>query len=146
MAYKKSRYGREYGYGYGYGYNLPRVYRGYPAAPALARAYRSYIASLEDRRLWNPEPFLPPAPASQTRAARRLVIMPRRRSPSSVGPLSARLTAPQSVIGAAIGFAQPSRVAICVRRHSRREVLFAKGVGGSKVRRGKRNPWSEVQC
>jgi len=48
----------------------------------------------------------------------------------------------------AVGFAQPDRTAICVRRRVRKEVLFARnrtGSGGrSKHRR--RNFWSKVKC
>lgn len=141
---KKTRYGFNYGYGYGYAYRPDPVQR-YVVREA-AKASRDVIRSLEDRRLWNPEPFLSPVPASYTRSARRLVVMPRVNPSQRPRGVSASLVSPQSVIGAGIGFAQPNKVAICVRRHSRREVLFAKGVGGSRVRRGKRNPWSDVQC
>lgn len=44
-------------------------------------------------------------------------------------------------------FAVPPRVAICVRRKRRREVLHAIGAAGGKVRRRKRRSlWSDVRC
>lgn len=140
---KKTRYGRNYGYGYGYAYRPSPVQR-YVVREA-ANAQRAVVRSLEDRRLWNPERILSPVPASLTRSARRQVVMPRQSASASPRATGGLLT-PTAMIGAGIGFAQPNKVAICVRRHSRREVLFAKGVGGTKVRRGKRNPWSYVQC
>lgn len=50
---------------------------------------------------------------------------------------------------ARIGFADPHRVVLCVRRKRRREIIFALGVGGRKGRRTRkprRNKWSEVRC
>jgi len=48
----------------------------------------------------------------------------------------------------AIGFVQPGRTAVCVRRRVRKEVLFARNHtrrgAGSKNRR--RNEWSKVKC
>lgn len=118
----------------------PTVYRA-PRAPDYVRrqaanAYRDVIRSLEDRRLWTPDPYLPAAPASWTRAARRQVI-----AESPAANLSSGLYTPS----AAVGFAEPKKVSICVRRHVRREVLLATGKGG-RNRRGKRNWWSDVQC
>lgn len=43
-------------------------------------------------------------------------------------------------------FHNPRATMICKRRNERREVLFAKGVGGGKVRKGKRNQWSSIVC
>lgn len=45
-----------------------------------------------------------------------------------------------------IKFATPKRVAICVRRKIRREVLLALGRGGGHHRKPKRNRYSEVSC
>lgn len=45
-------------------------------------------------------------------------------------------------------FAVPKRVAICIRRKQRREVLFAlkRSGKGSKARRRRRNYYSDVSC
>lgn len=46
-----------------------------------------------------------------------------------------------------LSFAQPDKVALCVRRKTRREVLFAKGKGGGGRRRRPRKNWfSKVSC
>lgn len=50
---------------------------------------------------------------------------------------------------AAVVFAAPDNVAICVRRKSRREVLFAKrraGKGGARRRAPRRNWFSAIKC
>lgn len=147
MPYRKTRLSSKYGYMKGrYDYaRPPTVIQRYIVREA-AKAQRAVVRSLEDRRLWNPEPYRSPVPASLTRAARRLVVMPRVTRGALPRGSQAALIAPQFTIGAGVGFAQPKKVALCARRHSRREVLFAKGVGGTKVRRGKRNAWSDVQC
>lgn len=47
----------------------------------------------------------------------------------------------------AVGFKSPSRVYLCVRRKVRREVMFAKsGAGSRRMRRPKRNYYSDVRC
>jgi hypothetical protein len=43
-------------------------------------------------------------------------------------------------------FRDAQKVAICVRRKERREVIHAKGISGGKVRRGRRNEFSSVRC
>lgn len=53
---------------------------------------------------------------------------------------------PPRGIPARVVVAAPRKVAVCVRRQRRKEVLFAKGVGGSKVRRGRRTSTSDVRC
>lgn len=46
----------------------------------------------------------------------------------------------------ALFFSAPSGVAVCVRRNVRKEVAFAKGFAGTKVRRGRRSWSSNVRC
>lgn len=46
----------------------------------------------------------------------------------------------------AVGFSRPSRVAICVKRKTRREVIFAAGRGGAGNRKGKRTYSSKFHC
>lgn len=47
-----------------------------------------------------------------------------------------------------LAFAEPNRLPLCIRRHQRREVLFAKGVGGSKKpqRKPRKNAHSNIAC
>lgn len=65
------------------------------------------------------------------------------RAPGAIQRKHARLTDQRNKIA----FAVPNKVAICVRRKTRREVLFAKrktrkGSGANKTR----NFWSDVKC
>lgn len=90
------------------------------------------LREIEDRRTFHPE---------QAQRAARSFSSPRH-----------KLTIPKKHLGniklpSAIGFKDPDRVLICVRRKQRREVLFAKkkhrkGAGGKK----RRNWYSTIQC
>lgn len=107
--------------------NRPRLVR----VPSALSSYRAALSLLEDRRLYHPLGPFRPARSLPTRAARVVV---RNRTSSFRRP-------------DVFGFAIPNRVAICVRRAQRREVLFAKrkmrsGAGGSK----RRNFWSSISC
>lgn len=101
----------------------------------------------EDRRYWHPEGLYSPARSfSQSRHRLRHTTQPRPRgarlnkqyNPSRLnfGTLSHR-----------IGFRNPDRVLICVRRQQRREVLHARRKTG---RRGQRRPrfnwYSKISC
>lgn len=107
--------------------------------PAIATPVRSFVPArtvlqmLEDRREFYPSVVRPPK--GFFKAATRLVVPHAKQS---------RFSWPT----AAVGFAVPRKVAICVRRKQRREVLFASGVGGS--RRRQRKPrysyYSAVEC
>lgn len=97
----------------------------------MSRLFRSPVAPdpLLDRRTYHPAgSFL--RPVSAKRAHSRLVIPPS-------ADLSHR-----------IGFAVPNKVAVCVRRQQRKEVIHALGLtgrgAGARVRR--RGPWSDVEC
>lgn len=92
-----------------------------------------------DRRFYSPTLSVAPPAALSPRAVRLVERVPAR-SPSP-RPRSAT-----ALLRAPVAFAVPKAVAICVRRHVRREVLMARGVGGSRVRRPRRNPWSDVSC
>ena len=51
------------------------------------------------------------------------------------------------LIPKSVSFVTPDRVLLCVRRKIRKEVMFAKGGAGSKkMRRPKRNHYSDVRC
>lgn len=46
-----------------------------------------------------------------------------------------------------LAFDEPKKLAICIRRQRRKEVLHAKGVAGSKnLKKPTRNEWSEISC
>lgn len=88
---------------------------------------RGFPVSVGDRRLYHPQRMLRPAFASP-RAAARIVDRRPVRFPTM------------------LAFAVPQRVAVCVRRHMRREVLLALGRGGAGHKRPRRNVWSSVKC
>lgn len=95
---------------------------------------RSVVRSVEDRRTFHPLRTSRPA-AALPRAASRLVV-----KSSAVNHFRDNLSA-------RVGFAVPERVAVCVRRKERREVIHAIGrAGGGGSRRRRRNNWSDVIC
>lgn len=98
------------------------------------------LRELEDRRTFHPEGRLRPARAS-FRSATQLVPRPGRRA--------ALATRASVLVPSRVAFKVPNRVAICVRRKSRREVLFAKrvaGAGGGRFRKRRYNEYSFVGC
>ena len=90
---------------------------------------------VDDRRFFDPAGPLRPA-YSVYRADRRLIA-----KSSTVG--SPR----NDTLSARVGFAVPKRVAVCVRRQQRKEVIHALGKqGGGGSRRRRRNSWSDIDC
>ncbi|UOF79228.1 hypothetical protein [Microviridae sp.] len=89
------------------------------------------LQAIEDRREFHPE-----------RAAR-----PARSFSRSVHTLAAPAGRPGRVpVG--VTFENPTKVLVCVRRKSRREVLFAMGRTGRGSARGRRrrSEYSDIQC
>lgn len=115
------------------------VFRSAVLAAALGNSRRSrYLSDLdaavlasEDRRLFDPRRSVRPAGAL-SRGARRLVVP--------------EVSTASGTIPVGIGFADSSKVAICVRRRVRREVIFAKRKGGGNHRPPLKSYWSDVQC
>lgn len=115
------------------------------AAPSVmigtrARVAATLLSEIEDRRRFNPAgPYAPPATFGG-RGSRKIVERLLRPSKS--------LQAGSGFMPASrLGFAVPEKVAVCVRRKRRREVLFAvKGTG--KGARAKRtyNYFSSIDC
>lgn len=101
---------------------------------ATDRAKRSRnLRLVEDRRRFHPEGRRRPARAFN------------RWAPRIITPGWAALGG--AAVTAKLAFAEPSSVAICVRRKQRREVLLARGHGGKKgQRRPKRNWYSNIRC
>lgn len=106
------------------------------AADQLARRrflLDAAVLGTEDRRLFHPLGARSPAGATW-RSARALGVAG---SASSGAPGNIPL---------GIGFRDSSRVAICVRRRMRREVILAKGKGGGGHRPPRKGYWSDVWC
>lgn len=95
------------------------------------------IFLLEDRRAWHPDGRYR-APAAVPKAAARMIAKPAR---SFGGNYKFGAYGSPSV-----GFSRPSGVAICGKRKTRREVIFASGHSGSGNRKGKRNYTSKFHC
>jgi len=85
------------------------------------------LAHVPDARNWTPHP-IPPKAHAVPRSAARL---------TASGPSGNR-----------IAFADPQFVGLCVRRKTRKQVLFAlnKTGKGSKSKRRRRSIWSEYSC
>lgn len=94
---------------------------------------RSMVRELEDRRRFDPRRAHKPA-SSFSSMDRRLVVPA---VPGKPYALSHR-----------VAFSVPKKVAVCVRRAERKEVLHALGKTGTGARspRRKRNNWSSVKC
>lgn len=93
------------------------------------------LQQVEDRRHWHPLGKAAPAGVIGRRAARAIIEKPRSNPYRDPFP------------SLKLGFAVPSKVALCVRRKTRREVIHATGQTrkGAGARR-RRNPYSNVEC
>lgn len=89
---------------------------------------------VEDRRTWHPD--------GKALSPVRMLNSKRPR----LQPVAFSSSKLRNVIPTAIGFKIPKKVAICVRRKQRKEVLFAKRKAGHGTARPKRNQWSDVHC
>jgi len=115
---------------------------------ANAAANRVRLPSVR-RVILSPISLIPPSPALALEDRRYYHPLRSYRPPAAVVRSDAR-----QVLGvgrgtkARISFAVPHRVAICVRRQRRKEVLFARRVAGSgmRMRKPKYNHWSRVSC
>lgn len=103
-------------------------------ADLLSRPLSVDLRPVEDRRTWHP--------LGEDRPTRTTSGHPTR--PNMV----AGATSPgRGRLPAQIKFADPGRTVVCVRRHQRKEVLFALKKTGKGSRSPKRrNPNSEISC
>lgn len=95
--------------------------------PNLTRSGR--LTAIEDRRTFSPGRVT--SPRTPRQVARMSMHPARQASGRKVEVYS---------------FDLPRSVAICARRAIRKQVIHAKGVAGSKVRRPKRNAFSSISC
>lgn len=86
-----------------------------------------------DRRLYTPARTLPTA-------------LTKNGSISNVFRYSKKPTKARPRGRAFFSFEDVRRTMVCVRRKERREVIHAKGVSGGRVRKGRRNEFSNVKC
>lgn len=103
---------------------------------------RSPLLSYSDRREYHPDDFFAPLYSSSV-FARDVVDKNVNKAARSV-----RFRSPFMSTPTRLGVRIPNKVALCVRRKVRREVIFAKRKfgAGSRARFRRRNYWSEVSC
>lgn len=96
------------------------------------------LSLIEDRRTFNPAEYYP---KGTSKLSSEIGIAPVKRS----GVKRGKNVAFQPDI---FRFKMPEKVALCVRRKSRREVLFAlrKTGKGSRMVKRRRNRYSEISC
>lgn len=113
------------------------------AKPRLPQ--RVNLREIEDRRIFHPDAEIRPARTLRGLPARSRVVSDPR--PIVQSGLGSSFGERFSAVPYSLGFQNPSRVSICVRRYTRRQVLHAKGVAGS---RGLRPPrfgyYSKISC
>lgn len=93
---------------------------------------------LGDGRLFHPDPLEAPRTVSGTPA--RVRVLPRRSSSATAR------SDPFLAFRDRLTFRTPDRVALCVRRKQRRQVLHALRRTGRGNRPPRRNAWSNVSC
>lgn len=101
------------------------------------------LRPLSDRRTWHPEGPARPAPSIQ-KSRHRLVIPKGTRKHAGRSPSISRSV---SDVPKTVAFDDPKRVLVCIRRKTRKQVLFAKRKTGKGARaRRRRNYYSGVAC
>lgn len=106
------------------------------------------LARVEDRRRFHPEGVFQPARDRRSRSARVAALSLSSSHQSFMSPFLESGSLPTRIKSVSRQLPSPARsVIVCVRRKQRREVLFARGIGGKKVsRRRRRTALSNVFC
>lgn len=122
-----------------------------PRPPLLVvrRSFQSpVLRQLEDRRTFHPAGRQRPAAGFFLPRHQLRVATPKRSVSVVTGPYQG--VSPSAALFSSppigVGFVAPRQVAICIRRKTRREVIHARGIAGSKVRRPRRTEYSGVIC
>lgn len=117
-----------------------------PSPPAALRP-PARSALIDDRRRWDPGDTPRDAFGRQARVVMSPKASAKARQQPAVKPSRPRLYQSRAFLREVQSFEDPRRVMICVRRKSRREVLFAIRKTGKGARsRKRRNEWSNVRC
>lgn len=95
------------------------------------------LFEIEDRRLWNPERIVKPYRDTRGWPARFKIVSKRAEQEAKKK---------SNWLPTAIGFINPTRVAVCVRRKQRREIMHALGVAGGAVKAPRFNDASKIRC
>lgn len=101
------------------------------------------LTEISDRRLWHPDPPARPSMMLDGRPSTRLVLEDRTPTPRQRAAGYRQFSQTKAVLA----FSDPDNTIVCVRRKSRREVLFAKRYRGRGRGRPRRMQWfSKVRC
>lgn len=108
----------------------------------------SFMREVEDRRMYHPEGRFAPAKAlNGPRYRVGVVEQPKPRKTSLNRDRFASLRNLWSTVPSRIGFLEPSRVMICVRRKIREEVLHAlRKTGRSGQKKPRFTEYSQISC
>lgn len=109
----------------------------------LADLGRPILSEIEDRRFFNPDIYSPLRISNVVARVTSLPNVNRKKTSRfiTVVPYPAR---PNKIYS--LGFKDPSGVILCVRRKIRKEIIHARGIAGSKVRKPRFNEFSRVRC
>lgn len=114
--------------------------------PLVSRSFdlSAPLSEVEDRRTYHPlGPNRPARYSTGTTASYTLKDRKHAKPHRLRNPFGASQTR------AAVAFADPSHVAVCVRRKTRREVIFASGAGAKRTKRRRpqrRSATSAIRC
>lgn len=116
------------------GLHAPRI-----LTPRPPRTWSQNLRLVEDRRSYHPEALTQMRPVRMINSQRPRLIPVAFSSPKYKF---------NNLVPTAIGFKIPNKVAICVRRKQRKEILHAlKKTGrGKRTSRGRRSQWSDIHC
>lgn len=93
------------------------------------------LKQIEDRRTYYPGKFRPAGLISVGKRPRLIA----KQNPAYKAPSQTK---------AIVAFAEPKKVAVCIRRKTRKEVLFATGKGGSRKKQKppRKSEFSDISC
>lgn len=112
-------------------------------SPLIDDFSSSPLTDISDGRLWHPDPPSRPSLLLDGRPTTRLELVDRPPSPAQK-KLGYTL---RSQTKAVLAFGDPDNTLVCVRRKTRREVMFAKRNFGRGRARARRRHWhSNVRC
>lgn len=105
---------------------------------------RRNLRVYEDRREWHPDRVRPAASFSQPRHRLRSVV---RAAMHPTGLAKSLFSSSFEQVPARIGFVNPKKVLICVRRNIRKQIMHALGRAGKKgQKKPRRNAYSQISC
>lgn len=116
-------------------------------SPISIPVFTEPLVEVDDRRLFHFDPPAGRAPLDEEGRPARITLRDKKRTRGAkrgVYRFGPRIYSQTKAIRA---FEEPRKVLICIRRQSRKEVLFAKrkaGRGG--MRPPRRNAWSSISC